>query len=166
MNSNKYEKFEIPKNFIFKVEDILELKSLKCSSKIKLELLEGILSEPTKIKSAEVKLSFSVAGREILVKGRIMLNLETQCSRCLKEFSYDFSEEFFETYSINDKLIDIIDIIRQTTALANEIQYLCSEDCKGLCFLCGKNLNETQCDCKVEKTSPFLILKDKFKDKK
>ena len=25
---------------------------------------------------------------------------------------------------------------------------LCSEDCKGVCVMCGKNLNKGQCDCK------------------
>ena len=26
-------------------------------------------------------------------------------------------------------------------------KFLCKEDCKGICFTCGKNLNEGQCSC-------------------
>ncbi|MCD8187633.1 MAG: DUF177 domain-containing protein [Ruminococcus sp.] len=26
-------------------------------------------------------------------------------------------------------------------------KYLCKEDCKGLCMVCGCDLNESECDC-------------------
>ena len=29
---------------------------------------------------------------------------------------------------------------------------LCKDDCKGLCPHCGKNLNEEECNCKIETT--------------
>jgi uncharacterized protein len=37
---------------------------------------------------------------------------------------------------------------------------LCSEDCKGLCPYCGKDLNEGRCDCEVDEIDPrFEVLK-------
>ena len=27
-------------------------------------------------------------------------------------------------------------------------KFLCNDDCKGVCVMCGKNLNKDQCDCK------------------
>ncbi|MCM1393263.1 MAG: DUF177 domain-containing protein, partial [Ruminococcus sp.] len=29
-------------------------------------------------------------------------------------------------------------------------KFLCKEDCKGICSMCGTNLNETSCECKKE----------------
>lgn len=40
-------------------------------------------------------------------------------------------------------------------------KFLCSEDCKGLCPMCGQNLNMKKCDCKKQQ-SPFDILKQEF----
>jgi len=34
--------------------------------------------------------------------------------------------------------------------LALPMQRVCSEVCKGICPVCGKNRNETRCDCKIE----------------
>lgn len=33
------------------------------------------------------------------------------------------------------------------------MEKLCKEDCKGLCSVCGINLNEKQCDCRIEKNN-------------
>jgi DUF177 domain-containing protein len=30
------------------------------------------------------------------------------------------------------------------------MQRVCSEACKGICPVCGKNRNETACDCKAD----------------
>ena len=43
---------------------------------------------------------------------------------------------------------------------------LCREDCKGLCFRCGKNLNEGPCDCKSEPDSRFAVLQQLLDRKK
>ena len=44
--------------------------------------------------------------------------------------------------SIDLKEIAISDLLLQLPS-----KILCDEDCKGLCFSCGCNLNESQCDC-------------------
>ena len=43
--------------------------------------------------------------------------------------------------------------------------FLCSEDCKGLCAVCGKNLNEGPCDCKPEPDPRLAVLAQLLKDK-
>ncbi len=35
------------------------------------------------------------------------------------------------------------------------MQRVCSEDCKGICPMCGKNRNETPCDCKRASRRPL-----------
>jgi uncharacterized protein len=42
---------------------------------------------------------------------------------------------------------------------------LCSEDCKGLCPSCGKNLNDGPCNCAEEIIDPRWELLQKLKTK-
>ena len=50
--------------------------------------------------------------------------------------------------------IDLAKDIRDYAILAVPMKKLCSEDCKGLCPKCGKNLNDGTCDCHEEKMDP------------
>jgi uncharacterized protein len=44
---------------------------------------------------------------------------------------------------------------------------LCSEDCQGLCPVCGTNLNRDTCDCRRDWDDPrFAALKNLRSDKK
>ena len=163
--TKKYYDFEIPKNLIFNTRELIDVLPLKCSVKLDVKNFENILSKTLKLKETIVKLNFTGVGKEILAGGIIEGKISTQCSRCLKEIESEFSEEFYETLSTTAKEIDIMNIIQQTLARANEIQYLCSSECKGLCFICGENQNIKKCKCEEKKQSPFAVLKDKF-DKK
>ncbi len=44
--------------------------------------------------------------------------------------------------------IDITDILLEQISLEVPMKTLCSDDCKGLCPVCGENLNYATCDCK------------------
>jgi uncharacterized protein len=46
--------------------------------------------------------------------------------------------------------LELEDILREQVLLALPMQRVCSESCKGICPVCGKNRNETACDCKRE----------------
>jgi uncharacterized protein len=78
-----------------------------------------------------------------------------------------------ETDSINvsylnrdaDK-IDIKSDVREFALLSIPMKKLCKEDCKGLCYKCGKDLNKEQCTCSAEEIDPrwkpLMNLKDKL----
>ena len=57
--------------------------------------------------------------------------------------------------------IETDDIVAESIMLDIPSKILCSEDCKGLCPMCGQNLNLKKCDCKKQQ-SPFDILKQEF----
>ena len=38
--------------------------------------------------------------------------------------------------------------------------YICSEECKGLCPICGQNLNDGECSCDKEQTDPRFDILD------
>ena len=69
-----------------------------------------------------------------------------------EEDSEELSPEVFE---IEGDGIDLDDVLETCFILDMDTKCLCREDCKGLCPICGKNLNEGPCSCKKE-TDPRL----------
>ena len=55
-----------------------------------------------------------------------------------------------------DGLLDIGELLREQFQLALPMKPLCSDACRGLCALCGTNLNRSECDCKPEWEDPRL----------
>ncbi len=83
----------------------------------------------------------------IAIKGRI----EVTCACCLSVSGSDFSKEFDLSYDAKGKrIIDFTDDIRQEIIVDYPIKPLCQADCKGLCQVCGKNLNEGDCKHKTD----------------
>jgi len=66
-----------------------------------------------------------------------------------------------------DGHIDLSPLVREYMLLDIPIKPLCSTDCKGLCPVCGENLNETQCGHTTESIDPRLaVLKSLLENKK
>ncbi|WDU84060.1 YceD family protein [Caloramator sp. Dgby_cultured_2] len=65
---------------------------------------------------------------------------------------------------ITEDRINLEDMIIDNIILSYPAKILCSDDCKGLCPVCGKNLNEGQCECLKDVIDPRLeALKQFFK---
>jgi uncharacterized protein len=61
----------------------------------------------------------------------------------------------------NGKTIDLDPIVREQVLLALPMHAVCKEDCKGMCGVCGQNLNEKACGCQTKVVDPRLAaLKD------
>ena len=66
-----------------------------------------------------------------------------------------------ETETFDGKTIDLDPIIREQVLLALPVSVLCREDCKGLCTICGQELNVRECGCEQKVVDPrLLVLKD------
>jgi len=77
--------------------------------------------------------------------------LEAVCSRCLSVYGIDFKKDFDTSYDVRGKTtLDLTDDIRAEIVLEYPIRHLCKESCKGLCQVCGKNLNEDSCGHKTD----------------
>ncbi len=118
----------------------------------------------------EVTLSAAKSGDEIVFQGRISTMVEMECARCLDIFEMDINSRIqfvVQLLDINqpqaaeddDFIIlprttaeyDISQRIRESILLELPLKPLCSEDCRGLCPMCGVNLNETECECTPDK---------------
>lgn len=71
---------------------------------------------------------------------------EQICSRCLEHYGRPYERQFQLGYSVKDRIVlDVTEDIRQEIFLSYSVQYLCRQDCQGLCATCGQNLNERRC---------------------
>ena len=104
-------------------------------------------------------------GNVFNVKGKIKCRKFFICDRCLKESSeeqlHEFEEEV-EAGNIEDDIVDLTELIRDTIIASQPIQNLCKPDCKGLCSVCGADLNEGECGCDRFIIDPRLTALKKF----
>ena len=55
---------------------------------------------------------------------------------------------------VPDMQLEVDELVYTEVVLNLPSKHLCKEDCKGLCFKCGKNLNEGPCGCETHEPDP------------
>jgi uncharacterized protein len=91
----------------------------------------------------------------LLVQVKLRANLQSECVRCLTEFNQPLETDFTELYAFTqrsvtesglilpeDGHIDLAPLVRDYMLIEIPIQAVCSNECKGLCPVCGENLND------------------------
>ncbi len=104
------------------------------------------------------------AGKNFVVRGRIECQKHFTCDRCLTQATerqvHEFAEEFDKSAAVDD-LLDVTELLRDELLAAQPMKNLCKADCKGLCPVCGANLNDGDCGCDKRIVDPRLAtLKD------
>lgn len=108
--------------------------------------------------------------RGILLEGRFEALTRTNCHRCLKEFDLQVSGDFREEVELLSEetclagqdtaclgeAIDLAVLAREHLLLSLPLKFLCREDCRGICSLCGRDLAEGACGCSREFPDPRL----------
>ncbi len=119
----------------------------------------------------------------IRVKGRMWGSIGMECTRCLKEYRQNLEidvDEFYrrpglgadagegrklpreaempedDAYLIEENAIDLNVMVNDAVLLSMPIKRLCSEECRGICPYCGKELNQGPCTCRDEHVDPRL----------
>ncbi len=109
----------------------------------------------------------------LLVQGDFSGDTELQCARCLTNFDHELHWDLTELYAFDDRSvtdsglllpedahIDLAPLVREYALLEIPINPICRPDCKGLCPVCGENLNERDCGHRPQQAdSPFAVLK-------
>jgi len=122
--------------------------------------------------AAPVSLTFDIFKdkQQFRLVGRVETTLELPCSRCLEPFTLPVEQTFdlrYQPHALNagegereieeddlttafyeDDEIDLGQLMREQFYLALPMKPLCADDCKGLCPMCGTNLNRGACGCK------------------
>lgn len=133
------------------------------------------------LKPVHTELTMKKAGEEILIKGRIITCFSLICSRCLVPFESLVDSKFDLVYLpeelelIQDKLesddlnklfyyngkMDIEEVILEQLNLVFPAKPLCSDDCQGICPVCGKVIRDSECVC-VTKSSDLRLKTSKI----
>jgi uncharacterized protein len=162
-------------------ENLLELRETSAS------LDMGFLSNAFK-SEIPVKLWLHKRENEIVVRGTASLVVTEECSRCLESFDHKFDVQFEafcdkigarkgdeeareaegETFTVSHdgKILELGPCLREAIVLSLPIRPLCKEDCKGLCPLCGRNLNEGSCNCQRDKFDARWNMLERLKKEK
>lgn len=65
----------------------------------------------------------------------------------------DADREYFD-----GRTIDLDPIVREQVLLALPVAVVCKDECKGLCPVCGQDLNEAECGCERKVVDPRLAV--------
>lgn len=76
--------------------------------------------------------------------------MEFEVNKILVEDLQNEDDGDDEYVVVENRQIDLQELIREELILFLPSKILCKPDCKGLCPKCGKNLNVEKCDCKKE----------------
>jgi len=130
----------------------------------------------------QVSLSYYRAGGEIFLSGSVDVAMAAVCSRCAEEFELPNhrafryvlgpqvmsdhnevalrAEDLEFSFYYGDE-VDLSPLIREQVLLALTARPLGRDECRGLCAICGANLNERNCGCTVEIADPrFAVLRN------
>ena len=113
-----------------------------------------------------------------LLQGRAAITQQMCCDRCLKEvpvvIELDITRKIASPEALSeDDDTDCMDDyqfqVNIETLVYNELlmnqpeKVLCKPDCKGICPVCGRDLNEGECGCDTFVPDPrFAVLQDIF----
>ena len=105
----------------------------------------------------------------VQLSARVVFDFSGRCDRCLAPYSrpYDIpmehtlvttleNEENDDYILLDNYCLDLSEAVQTDILLELPYKSLCREDCRGLCTLCGKNLNEGLCGCNHKSVDPRL----------
>jgi uncharacterized protein len=125
---------------------------------------------------------------EVSVRGNINGTVEVACDRCAAPVAATVEVEFNTAFIPREKAaavtenvelqeedlafsfyeggaVDMDELVREQILLALPTRQLCREECRGLCPVCGKDLNVAECSCQQGEIDPrWAALADLKKD--
>lgn len=139
------------------------------SKDIQLEITDPIrIADDLVAKSIIGKLRLSRTKEGILVQSKLNVVVERECARCLETFDHAIPVTIEELYASprpigeteffvgQDAQLDLAPLLRAEVLIALSHRQYCKEDCKGLCAVCGTNLNHETCHCEADDIDPRM----------
>jgi len=141
------------------------------------DLPEVTLGDDLELRELAGTLTIGRTAQGLLFTGDFRGQTELTCVRCLKPFDQGLAWTLTELYASSEKSmsdsgllvpedaqIDLAPIIREYALLEVPINPLCQPDCKGLCPVCGQDLNLRDCGHRPDAgESPFAAIQDFLK---
>ncbi len=152
-----------------------EGKEIQQEVDLGLETLSYRFGEYTVAGKAPLSITVVNTGnRKLLLKGNTRLEVLIPCARCLEpvavglEIQFDTETELENRDYIDGYNLNVDQLVHDEALLVWPERVLCREDCRGLCSVCGQNLNEGSCKCEPTDLDPrmakVLDIFSKFKE--
>ncbi len=138
---------------------------ISTSRAIKFDLPAINLGGDLNLQKLTGKVELTRTPKGILVQARFSTSYHAECVRCLDEYDQQLETDFNELYAFHansvtesglivpeDANIDLLPLLREYLLIEIPIKTVCREDCKGLCTVCGENLNHHTCEHQTEMT--------------
>ncbi|MCI5856332.1 MAG: DUF177 domain-containing protein [Agathobacter sp.] len=118
--------------------------------------------------------------KELLISGTVDMQVAIPCGRCLEDVPTDLhfdidkvltmkdgtivDEEMEETDYLIGFEMDVDRFVYAEILVNWPMKVLCKDDCKGICKVCGMNLNSGACNCQRTELDPRMAaFQDIFK---
>lgn len=114
-----------------------------------------------------VELLATYSNGKINLEGIMHSKISLGCSRCLKTYVFPLIEKICDEVQVGDMtVLDIGDWVREAYFIGLPLKPLCHEACKGLCYCCGTDMNEKQCECPIDVENHRLSVLKKLLEEK
>lgn len=152
------------------------------SAPLEMETFRTALAEYPVMEKQPVELVLTRTGKDKLhISGNGFVALEIPCDRCLEpvrtEMHFDIDkdidmqetsgeiEDEEEKDYIDGYNLDVDKLVFGEILISMPGKTLCKEDCKGICLICGANLNKGECGCDRDILDPRMsVFKDILKN--
>ena len=122
----------------------------------------------------------NLGNRKVKIEVKTSLALAVPCDRCTedvtipmdietkKEIDFSMSEEqraedLDETNYVTGYDLDVDKLIYEEVLIGFPMKVLCRQGCKGICKVCGANLNKGECGCDRTELDPRMsVIRDIF----
>lgn len=132
---------------------LLEKQDIELTGSEPPEMLD-MANDPMFTADSPVKYDLKVVkvSEGALVTGKVSTRLSGVCGRCLEPTETVLEAGDIELFVElgDEEVVDITEDIRAELLINLPVNLLCSDECKGLCSICGINLNKNTCDCEPE----------------
>ena len=149
--------------------EVRKVRFLKDFPPGEIDFLEDTIRQVTPLHVDGEAESISESLAEIRIQGKLKVEMECDCDRCLEPTRYPIDSRFdlyyrpmtgedvpgevrldagdTETSFYDGGGIELEEVLREHILLTLPMQKLCREDCKGICPRCGQNRNAVLCSC-------------------
>ena len=167
---------------LINLSDVLTSEGMQISRELPLKMtcFESRMGSFPITAAAPVHLQVRNTGRgKAKLEGGVKLTFQAGCDRCLTEVPVELDLQFDRTVVLGaededadelglteDRQLDVETFVHNEILVNWPAKILCREDCKGICPVCGQNLNERECGCDTFVPDPRMaVIQDIFKNK-
>ena len=122
--------------------------------------VSGSIYNKTGIVNLKAKATYTVSAVCARCNAPIVKNTTVPVEHCLIAHAENEDNDYYIV--VENMRLDLDGLVSEDIFLAMPSRFLCSENCRGLCPVCGADLNVISCGCTAETDPRWDVLKDLF----